>query len=68
MNALLETYKLPTLKKGVSEGVRICVKCGNPETTILKDVIYCRTCRDFQFFRKNTKRRHYNTGTTLDLD
>ncbi len=68
MNAEPETFELPPPKKGVIEGVRICVKCGSPETTILKDAIYCRTCRDFQFFKKITKCRFYKTGTTLDLD
>ncbi len=68
MNAEPEIFELPTPKKGVTEGVRICVKCGGPETTVLKDAIYCRTCRNFQFFRKITKRRYYDTGTTLDLD
>ena len=69
MNAELETCDLILQQKeGVMEGVRICVKCGSPETTILKDAIYCRGCRNFQFFIKKTKCRYYYTGTTLDLD
>ena len=68
MNAELETLELSPPKKGVTEGVRICVKCGSPETTVLKDAIYCRICRNFQFFRMITKCRYYDTGTTLDLD
>jgi hypothetical protein len=55
-------------KEGVIEGVKIYVKCGSPETTILKDAIYCRACRNFQLFTKKTKCRIYNTGTTLNLD
>jgi len=68
MNAELETYDLIPQKEAVMEGVRICVKCGSPKTTILKDAIYCRFCRNFQLFTKKTKCRTYITGTTLDLD
>ena len=69
MNAELETgYLIPSEREGTAEGIQICVKCGSPETTILKDAIYCRICRNFQFFRKITECRIYNTGTTLDLD
>ena len=69
MNAELEIcYHTTSQKEGVIEGVRICVKCGSPETTILKDAIYCRGCRNFKLFTKKTKCRTYITGTTLDLD
>jgi hypothetical protein len=68
MNAELEICCIRTpQKEGVMEGVRICVKCGSPETTILKSAIYCRTYRNLQLFTKKTKCRIYNTGTTLDL-
>ena len=65
MNAELDMCYLRTPQK---EGVKIYVKCGSPETTILKDAIYCRACRNFQLFTKKTKCRIYNTGTTLNLD
>ncbi len=34
------------------EGVRVCIECGSPNTTILTKAIYCRDCRNFKPFRK----------------
>jgi len=33
-------------------GIRICIECGSPHTTILTKAIYCRECRSFKLFRK----------------
>lgn len=69
VNAELDICYLRTpLKEGVIEGVKICLKCGSPQTTILKSAIYCRACRNFKLFKEKTKCRTYITGTTLDLD
>ena len=34
------------------EGIRVCIECGSPNTTILTKVIYCRDCQSFKPFRK----------------
>jgi len=34
------------------EGIRVCIECGTPNTTILTKAIYCRECRIFKPFRK----------------
>jgi len=34
------------------EGIRVCIECGSPKTTILTKAIYCRDCRSFKLFRK----------------
>jgi len=34
------------------EGIRVCIECGSPNTTILTKSIYCRDCRSFMLFRK----------------
>ena len=34
------------------EGVRVCIECGSPNTTILTKAIYCRDCQSFKLFRK----------------
>ncbi len=34
------------------EGIRVCIECGSPNTTILTKAIYCRDCRSFKLFRK----------------
>ena len=34
------------------EGIRVCIECGTPNTTILTKAIYCRDCRSFKLFRK----------------
>jgi len=34
------------------EGIRVCIECGSPNTTILTKAIYCRDCRRFKLFRK----------------
>ena len=40
-----------TCEKAV-EGIRVCIECGSPNTTILTEAIYCRDCRIFKLFRK----------------
>jgi DNA-directed RNA polymerase subunit RPC12/RpoP len=46
-----ETYENPV------EGIRVCIECGSPNTTILTKAIYCRDCRSLKLFikRKSTK-------------
>ena len=34
------------------EGIRLCIECGSPNTTILTKAIYCRDCRSLKLFRK----------------
>ncbi len=34
------------------EGIRVCIECGSPKTTILTKAIYCRDCQSFKIFRK----------------
>ena len=34
------------------EGIRVCIECGSPNTTILTKAVYCRDCRSFKLFRK----------------
>ena len=34
------------------EGIRVCIECGSPKTTILTKAIYCRNCRNLKLFRK----------------
>ena len=46
-----------TSEKAV-EGIRVCIECGSPKTTILTKAIYCRDCRSFKLFRK---RKPYET-------
>ena len=46
-----------TCEKAV-EGIRVCIECGSPSTTILTKAIYCRDCRSFKLFRK---RKPYET-------
>ena len=41
-----ETCEIPV------EGIRVCIECGSPDTTILTKAIYCRDCRTFKPFRK----------------
>ncbi len=40
------------------EGIRVCIECGSPSTTVLTKAIYCRDCRGFKLFRK---RKPYET-------
>ena len=40
------------------EGIRVCIECGSPKTTILTKAIYCRDCQSFKLFRK---RKPYET-------
>jgi len=46
-----------TCEKAV-EGIRVCIECGSPSTTVLTKAIYCRDCRSFKLFRK---RKPYET-------
>jgi len=48
---LLEEKHEETYEKTV-EGIRVCIECGSPNTTILTKAIYCRDCRSFKLFRK----------------
>jgi len=48
---LLEEKHEETHEKTV-EGIRVCIECGSPKTTILTKAIYCRDCRSFKLFRK----------------
>jgi len=41
-----ETCEIPV------EGIRVCIECGSPNTTILTMAIYCRDCRSLKLFRK----------------
>jgi len=41
-----ETCEIPV------EGIRVCIECGSPNTTILTKAIYCRDCRSLKLFRK----------------
>jgi len=34
------------------DGIRVCIECGSPNTTILIKAIYCRDCRSLKLFRK----------------
>ncbi len=51
--ALLQLKEKPeeTCEKTV-EGIRLCIECGSPNTTILTKAIYCRNCRNLKLFRK----------------
>ncbi len=53
MMAQLEFKEKPeeTHEKAV-EGIRVCIECGSPKTTILTKAIYRRDCRSFSLFRK----------------
>ena len=44
------------------EGIRVCIECGSPNTTILTKAIYCRDCRSFKLFRKRK-----STKTVLEF-
>ncbi len=46
-----ETCEIPV------EGIRVCLECGSPNTTILTKAIYCRDFRSPKLFikRKSTK-------------
>ena len=44
------------------EGIRVCIECGSPKTTILTKAIYCRDCRNLKLFRKRK-----NTKTILEF-
>jgi len=52
----LEEKPEETFEKAV-EGIRVCIECGSPKTTILTKAIYCRDCRSFKLFsiRKSIK-------------
>ena len=41
-----ETCEIPV------EGIRVCIECGSPNTTILTKAIYCRDCRNLKMFRE----------------
>ena len=41
-----ETCEIPV------EGIRVCIECGSPNTTILTKAIYCRVCQIFKLFRQ----------------
>jgi len=45
------------------EGIRVCIECGSPDTTILTKAIYCRDCRSFKLFR-----RRKSTKTVLEFE
>jgi len=45
------------------EGIRVCIECGSPDTTILTKAIYCRDCRSFKLFRKRK-----STRTVLEFE
>jgi len=45
------------------EGIRVCIECGSPDTTILTKAIYCRDCRSFKLFRKRK-----STKTVLEFE
>jgi len=45
------------------EGIRLCIECGSPDTTILTKAIYCRDCRSFKLFRKRK-----STKTVLEFE
>ncbi len=47
----LEEKHEKTYEKAI-EGIRVCIECGSPNTTILIKAIYCRDCRSFKLFRK----------------
>jgi len=47
---LKEKYEEPNEK--AVEGIRVCIECGSPNTTVLTKVIYCRDCRRFKLFEK----------------
>jgi len=47
----LEEKPEETYEKTI-EGIKICIECGSPDTTILTKAIYCRDCRSFKLFRK----------------
>ncbi len=47
----LEEKPEETHEKAV-EGIKVCIECGSPNTTILTQAIYCRDCRSFKLFRK----------------
>ena len=36
----------------IVEGIKVCIECGSPNTTVLTKAIYCRDCRSFKIFRK----------------
>ncbi len=48
---LLEEKHEETHEKAV-EGIRVCIECGSPKTTILTKASYCRDCQSFKLFRK----------------
>ena len=50
------------------KGIEICCDCGSIVTTILKNGIYCRTCRSLRLYHNILKDWFRSTGTVLDFD
>ena len=44
------------------EGIRVCIECGSPDTTILTKGIYCRDCRSFKLFRRRKSAKNGELG------